>query len=363
MNVEEVRDYCLSLKNTTESFPFDDVTLVFKVENKMYLLIPLDEEAPQIAVKCDPDLAIDLRERYYAVTGAHHFNKKYWNTIYLQSDMMDDEIRKMIHHSYNEVIAKLPKNIRSKYEEEMNKPMIIRLSETESTNKYLSDYLQEKRLPEGSAVIAEYQTAGRGQAGSWESAEGENLTFSIVFYPEFLSAEAMFYMSMITALAVKDTLDEYTDDITVKWPNDIYWKDRKICGILIENSLLGYNINSSIIGIGLNVNQAIFISNAPNPVSLFMITKHLHDREVILHSIIKNLHHYYNEIKENKASEIHDKYKSALYRNSGFFTYRDASGSFDARIADIDPSGRIHLQLNDKSVRIYSFKEVEFIVN
>lgn len=118
MNIEEVRDYCLSLRNTTECFPFNDVTLVFKIENKMYSVISLDAEEPIIAVKCDPDLAIELREKYYAVNTAYHFNKKHWNSILLESDMPDKEIREWIHHAYRQVIAKLPKKIRELYDGE-----------------------------------------------------------------------------------------------------------------------------------------------------------------------------------------------------------------------------------------------------
>lgn len=105
MNIEEAREYCLSLKNVTECFPFDDVSLVFKVE-------------PCVSLKCSTDYVEDLRERYTAVEGAWHFNKKYWNTIYLDRDMPDSEIKHWIHHSYREVIAKLPKKIREAYENE-----------------------------------------------------------------------------------------------------------------------------------------------------------------------------------------------------------------------------------------------------
>ncbi len=117
MNIEEVREYSLSLKNTTEHFPFDDVTLVFKVENKMYLLIALDADEPKISLKCNPEYTDELRDRYSAVEEAYHFNKKYWNSIYLNRDMSDKDIRKWIDHSYREVIAKLPKKIRDNYAE------------------------------------------------------------------------------------------------------------------------------------------------------------------------------------------------------------------------------------------------------
>lgn len=115
MNIEEVREFCLSLRNVTESFPFDDVSLVFKVENKMFLLLPLDTDEPKIAVKCDPEQAEILRERYQAVVPAYHFHKKYWNNIHLDSDMEDESIKEWIRHSYREVIIKLPKKIRESY--------------------------------------------------------------------------------------------------------------------------------------------------------------------------------------------------------------------------------------------------------
>lgn len=117
MNIEVTREYCLSLKNVTECFPFDDVSLVFKVENKMFLLLPLDADEPRISLKCNPDYTEELRERYSAVEAAYHFNKKYWNTIYLERDMPDEEIKRWIRHSYREVIAKLPKKIRETYHE------------------------------------------------------------------------------------------------------------------------------------------------------------------------------------------------------------------------------------------------------
>lgn len=115
MNAEDIRDYCLGLRNTTEELPFDDVSLVFKVENKMFLLIALDAPDPNIAVKCDPEKAELLRDRYSAVEPAYHFNKKYWNNIYLNRDMPADEIKSWIDHSYEEVIRKFPKKVREQY--------------------------------------------------------------------------------------------------------------------------------------------------------------------------------------------------------------------------------------------------------
>lgn len=118
MNIEEAREYCLSLKNVTESFPFDEVSLVFKVENKMFAVLPLDVADHYISLKCDPEQAEVLRDMYGAVEPAYHFNKKHWNSVYFERDMPDDEIVRWIRHSYDAVIAKLPKMVREMYADE-----------------------------------------------------------------------------------------------------------------------------------------------------------------------------------------------------------------------------------------------------
>lgn len=115
MNIEDAREYCLSLKNVTESFPFDEVSLVFKVENKMFGVISLNAAEHHIALKCDPEKAEILRDSYRAVEPAYHFNKKYWNDIFFSRDMPDEEIKQWIKHSYKEVIAKLPRRVREEY--------------------------------------------------------------------------------------------------------------------------------------------------------------------------------------------------------------------------------------------------------
>ena len=167
--------------------------------------------------------------------------------------------------------------------EEQPLPKIVRVEETDSTNNYLHARANPKELPEGSVVWADFQTAGRGQIGNaWESEAGANLTFSAVLYPSFLPANRQFLISQIAALSVKQLLDKYTGEVTIKWPNDIYWRDRKICGMLIENDLSGMSIYSSIIGIGININQKEFRSNAPNPVSLYQITGREYDLEQLM---------------------------------------------------------------------------------
>lgn len=112
MNIEELRDFCLSLKGVTEHFPFDEFSLVLKVQGKMFGLIPLDNTEPQIALKCDPERAIQLREEYEAITGAYHFNKKHWNTVRIDSSVSRSLLLELIQHSYDLVVAGLPKKLR-----------------------------------------------------------------------------------------------------------------------------------------------------------------------------------------------------------------------------------------------------------
>ena len=112
----------------------------------------------------------------------------------------------------------------------VEKPRIIHVEETLSTNSLLREWLNKEALPTYSVIVADFQTAGRGQLGNvWESEKGKNLTFSLVLYPEALPAKQQFVISQIAALSVKETLDAYTEGISIKWPNDVYWQDKKIC--------------------------------------------------------------------------------------------------------------------------------------
>ena len=146
-------------------------------------------------------------------------------------------------------------------------PLIV-LDETDSTNRYISQLCNnpQKAVAELTTVSAEFQTAGKGQRGnSWEAEKEKNLLFSFVLYPTFLEARCQFILSQIISLSIKEELDRWSDEITIKWPNDIYWRDKKICGILIENDLSGHFIGRCISGVGININQKEFHSDAPNP--------------------------------------------------------------------------------------------------
>ena len=231
---------------------------------------------------------------------------------------------------------------------------------TESTNSLLKELSLKEKLPEGYLVYTDFQTAGKGQPGnSWESENGKNLLFSILIYPHNILITEQFILSQITSLAIKKVLDNYTGDITIKWPNDIYWKEKKICGILIENSLLRYKIDKCIIGIGLNINQEIFTSNAPNPVSLKQITGKETDRDKIL----QNIHHQLITLYKNTDIEnIKKEYHHNLYRKEGFHPYTDATTkeNFLARIEKVEPDGKLILITEKGERKEYYFKEVIF---
>lgn len=243
---------------------------------------------------------------------------------------------------------------------------IIRLSETDSTNHYLREYRGE-RGELLTVVTAEYQTAGRGQGtNSWESEKGKNLTFSILSFPVGLPANRQYIMLEAGALAIFDTLHAVLEDqtsngtLTIKWPNDIYWNDKKISGTLSECTIRGRNIDSCIIGSGININQQMFTSDAPNPVSLWQIIGRETDREMFLKSVTERFVRNLEIVNSGKYETIHERYMSVLYRRNGFYLYKDDNGRFEAEISDVLPCGHLVLRLHDGSCREYAFKEVVF---
>lgn len=240
--------------------------------------------------------------------------------------------------------------------------MKIKLKEVDSTNNYLRALSQEKELEEGTLVWCIDQTQGRGQRGnSWESEPNKNLTFSLLLYPDFLHAKEQFYLSELVAVSIVSELMTYEEGFSIKWPNDIYWREKKIAGILIENDLIADHLSKSIIGVGLNVNQTQFVSDAPNPVSLKQITNLEFELENLLEQIASRIYtNYLNLISEGPVA-LHDKYMHCLYRRDGFFPYRDDSGEFNARIISILPTGHLQLKTESGETCLYAFKEVEFL--
>lgn len=239
----------------------------------------------------------------------------------------------------------------------------IRLSSTDSTNHFLKHY-RPVSPKDMILVTTDFQTAGRGQAGNfWEAEAGKNLLFSLLLHPQAVEASRQFVLSQAMALAVCETLSGYTGEgISIKWPNDIYWKDRKICGMLIENTLTGQRMENCIIGVGLNVNQQEFRSDAPNPVSLRQILGKEQEMVFILAEIIKRFKDCYRMIQSGNTEELAASYREHLYRREGFHPYQDQEGTFEAEIRRVEPSGHLVLAGKDGKERRYAFKEVRFLI-
>jgi BirA family biotin operon repressor/biotin-[acetyl-CoA-carboxylase] ligase len=238
---------------------------------------------------------------------------------------------------------------------------IIRIKSTGSTNLFLKDLLQERVLEEGTAVLAEFQTSGRGQTGThWESENGKNIICSIIFYPDFLPFEQRFIFSETIALGVKKALDRYIENVFIKWPNDIYVNDRKIAGILIENEITDRKIIRSIAGIGLNVNQEIFTSNLPNPVSMKQLLKTDLDLDTLSEIMVESVRDEYDILKSGQQTVISKIYHDSLYRKNGFHVFKDKKGQFIAQIQSVGDDGFLYLTTKDNEMLSYSFKEVSF---
>ena len=234
---------------------------------------------------------------------------------------------------------------------------IVHIDETDSTNRWLQKYLATDERSDANMVVwAEYQTAGRGcGTNRWESERGENLTFSMLIHPKELPAMQQFHISMAISLAICEAIGQYIGDVSIKWPNDIYWRNGKIGGILIENTLKGSIIMDSIIGVGLNVNQRVFKSDAPNPVSMWQICEHETDREALLKEILEA----FERILDSK---IREQYLSKLYRRKGYHPYADKEGAFMAEIVTVEDDGHLVLHDDNGKERRYAFKEVQFII-
>lgn len=244
----------------------------------------------------------------------------------------------------------------------MDAKKIIKLQEVDSTNAYLRDYTPAEG-EEMTIVTAEYQTAGKGQGkNTWESNLGENLLFSILCHPKNVAANRQFILSQAIALAIRDALRMYIGDIKIKWPNDIYWHDHKLGGVLIQCKLSGSKVKDCIMGVGIDVNQQEFENLTKNPISLYQITGRDIDRDELLNSIIDELQHYLHYIDEGYYDNIMADYKESLYRSQGYHQYRDENGEFLARFVTIEPSGKLVLKDEDGMYRTYAFKEVKFMI-
>lgn len=242
-------------------------------------------------------------------------------------------------------------------------PQLIHYTETDSTNSLLKELSRTQTIEDQTVIFTDFQTSGRGQRGNtWESDKGKNILFSMLISPNMVKASEPFIISQITSLAIKEVLSYYTNDITIKWPNDIYWKDQKICGILIENNICDDYISQSFLGCGININQTAFRSDAPNPISLTQITGKHYDIQLVLNQIINRISYYYISLGENHIQTIVENYKLSLYRRDGFHLFSDAQEIFSAKIYDVANTGHLILETEQGKLRKFAFKEITYIL-
>ena len=231
-----------------------------------------------------------------------------------------------------------------------------------STNSYASNLLRSQGIQEGTIIYTNYQTAGRGQAtNSWESEKNKNLLISLILYPRMIRPMEQFIISKTVSLGIWDFLNQHTVNVSIKWPNDIYVKNDKIAGILIESSIIGEEMENLIAGIGLNLNQKNFKSEAPNPVSLCMITGKEYNIRESLTCLASYLDKRYEQLVNGKRYEIDNEYLNNLYRYDQWCEYSDSGRVFEGRIVSVNSLG--HLEIEDHSGKIYDYdhKEVTFL--
>lgn len=235
----------------------------------------------------------------------------------------------------------------------------------DSTNKKTKELLENHDLKEGTFVLTHDQYAGKGYSkNTWESEPGKNITGSLILKPFFLEPHRQFLLTKVLSLAIKESISYFTDQkqtVSIKWPNDIYVNDKKIAGILVENSILGNHILNSICGIGINVNQEVFNGEIPNPVSLKMITNTGIEVNDVIASVSMAAQKWYNLLKAGKTEIINDTYFLSLYRLNKPARYRKQYHEFTGILKGTDDYGRLLIENETGVTEAYDFKEISFM--
>lgn len=233
----------------------------------------------------------------------------------------------------------------------------------DSTNNYAMALAAERRARHGTLVFAHDQWAGKGQRGrSWTSSPSDNIILSAVLEPVAFSVSAAFGLSVCVALACRDFFSVYagSEPTTIKWPNDLYWNDRKAGGILIENQFKGGHWSIAIAGMGVNINQVEFPSTARNPVSLRQITGRRYDAVMMARELGSCLDRRYAEFEAGRSRELLADYNRVLYRRGQEVRLRKGNAVFTTRIDEVSPQGE--LLTRDVLQRQFHFGEVEWII-
>lgn len=246
-----------------------------------------------------------------------------------------------------------------------NEIQVIKFDSVESTNSTAHQLVATERPENDTVIWALEQSKGRGQRNNcWVVEPSKNLTFSIVVYPSYMPINRQFSLSEVAATSVVSVISELAADahVSIKWPNDIYIGNKKVGGLLLEHSIMGSSIDYSIVGIGLNVNQVEFPRSLPNPTSLAIETNTEYDLEVLLERLIQSFFSQMELLKSGRYDEIHEAFKTNLFRNEGFHLFENEEGQFTAKIADVRQTGEMVLEMADGRQAAYAFKEVSYVI-
>ncbi len=232
-----------------------------------------------------------------------------------------------------------------------------------STNLKAVREIQEGTARHGMVIWAGDQTQGKGNGtNQWESEKDRNLTFSLLIEPHFLHPAEQFILTQLISIALYETLTGLLspEKLSIKWPNDLYYEQKKIAGVLIQNYVKGQQINFSVIGVGLNVNQKVFLSDAPNPASLIHFTGKESDIPTLLNQVLKNFESHYETLDDpQKRNELHEKYLTHLYLKDRWTNFTDVSGTFSGKIKGINDYGQLIIEDREGNHRAFGFKEVK----
>lgn len=243
--------------------------------------------------------------------------------------------------------------------------VVRHFAEVSSTNALALEEIAKTTPSEGTVISADYQSAGRGQIGSsWFSSPGENLLLSIILRPKWLAAREQFSLSQAVSLAVSDTISHFAKtQAHVKWPNDVYLADKKIAGILLQNSLSGPLLQSSVIGIGLNVNEPLFPAALPRAGSLRQHLGQSLNRQEVQAVLFQRLEQRYLQLKNKNITLIRTTYLQQLYRYQEWHPFQELSSgkNFTGQIIGVQESGKLAIQMNDNNVQYFDLKEIAFL--
>jgi BirA family biotin operon repressor/biotin-[acetyl-CoA-carboxylase] ligase len=238
---------------------------------------------------------------------------------------------------------------------------LVFMPECHSTNDEALQRIRASKTPEGTVIITDNQTKGRGQRSNvWITSPGVNLTFSIILTPSFLPVKDQFYLNMAISLGIADCIQHLIPQkiVRIKWPNDIIIDDKKVCGILIENQLSGQRIQHSVVGIGLNVNQTQFEFNKAS--SLQALSGKTFPLAETLEVLLERIEARYLMLRNQHLHKLHADYLSVMYWLNEHHIFSDAYNQFEGKIIGVDEIGRLRIQVGGE-VKIFSVKEVNYL--